>query len=96
MISWVAMDRIVERKRAADTGYRKQAAEKVLRSDGKRLTDGAGQVTLVRHRTGSALAGAAERPGVVGRSRISLLQRLQVVRVGSGCLKIGNGQSKAV
>jgi tetratricopeptide (TPR) repeat protein len=40
MISWVAMDRIVERKRAADAGYRKQAAEKVLRSDAKRLTDG--------------------------------------------------------
>jgi tetratricopeptide (TPR) repeat protein len=40
MISWVAMDRIVERKRAADVGYRKQAAEKVLRSDAKRLTDG--------------------------------------------------------
>ena len=33
MISWVAMDRIVERKRAADAGYRKQAAGKVLRSD---------------------------------------------------------------
>ncbi len=40
MISWVAMDRIVERKRAADASYRKQAAEKVLRSDAKRLTDG--------------------------------------------------------
>lgn len=40
MISWVAMDRIVERKRAADAGYRKQAAGKVLRSDAKRLTDG--------------------------------------------------------
>ena len=40
MISWVAMDRIVERKRAADAAYRKQAAGKVLRSDAKRLTDG--------------------------------------------------------
>src|SRR5260370_5155444 len=40
MISWVAMDRIVERKRAADAAYRKQAAGKVLRSDTKRLTDG--------------------------------------------------------
>jgi tetratricopeptide (TPR) repeat protein len=40
MISWVAMDRIVERKRVADVGYRKRAAEKVLRSDAKRLTDG--------------------------------------------------------
>jgi len=39
MISLVAMDRIVERKRAADAGYRKQAAGKVLRSDAKRLTD---------------------------------------------------------
>ena len=40
MISWVAMDRIVERKRASDADYRKQAAGKVLRSDAKRLTDG--------------------------------------------------------
>lgn len=40
MISWVAMDRIVENKRAADAGYRKQAVGKVLRSDAKRLTDG--------------------------------------------------------
>lgn len=40
MISWVAMDRIVERKRAADADYRKQAAGKVLRSDAQRLTDG--------------------------------------------------------
>src|SRR5260370_15884699 len=40
MISWVAMDRIVESKRAADTAYRQQAAGKVLRSDAKRLTDG--------------------------------------------------------
>jgi tetratricopeptide (TPR) repeat protein len=40
MISWAAMDRIVERRRAADAGYRKQAAGKVLRSDARRLTDG--------------------------------------------------------
>jgi len=40
MISWVAMDRIVERKRATDAAYRKQGADKVLRSDAKRLTDG--------------------------------------------------------
>jgi len=40
MISWVAMDRIVERQRAADAAYRKQAAGKVLRSDAKRFTDG--------------------------------------------------------
>jgi hypothetical protein len=33
------MDRIVERKRAADAAYRKQGADKVLRSDAKRLTD---------------------------------------------------------
>jgi hypothetical protein len=40
MISWVAMDRIVERKCAADASYRKEAAGKVLRSDARRLTDG--------------------------------------------------------
>src|SRR5438045_8548044 len=40
MLSWRAMDRIVERKRAAGTAYRKQAEGKVLRSDAKRLTDG--------------------------------------------------------
>jgi tetratricopeptide (TPR) repeat protein len=40
MISWVAMDRIVERKRTTDAAYRKQGADKVLRSDAKRLTDG--------------------------------------------------------
>lgn len=40
MISWVAMDRIVERKRAADAACRKQGADKVLRSDAKRLSDG--------------------------------------------------------
>lgn len=40
MISWVAMDRIVESKRATDAAYRKQAAGKVLRSDADRLTDG--------------------------------------------------------
>ncbi|HZL55485.1 MAG TPA: SEC-C metal-binding domain-containing protein [Bryobacteraceae bacterium] len=34
------MDRIVERRRAADAGYRKQSAGKVLRSDARRLTDG--------------------------------------------------------
>ena len=39
MISWVAMDRIVERKRAKDPAYRSQAAGKVLRSDAKLLTD---------------------------------------------------------
>jgi hypothetical protein len=39
MISFVAMDRIVERTRATDAAYRKQASGKVLRSDAKRLTD---------------------------------------------------------
>jgi hypothetical protein len=40
MISWVAMDRIVEKQHAADPEYRKNAAGKVLRSDAKWLTDG--------------------------------------------------------
>jgi hypothetical protein len=40
IISWVAMDRIVERKQTTDAAYRKQGAGKVLRSDAKRLTDG--------------------------------------------------------
>jgi tetratricopeptide (TPR) repeat protein len=34
------MDRIVERQRAKDAAYRKQGADKVLRSDATRLTDG--------------------------------------------------------
>ena len=40
MISWVAMDRILEKQRAADPEYRKNATGKVLRSDAKWLTDG--------------------------------------------------------
>jgi tetratricopeptide (TPR) repeat protein len=40
MISWVAMDRIVEKRRAADPEYRRSSAAKVLRSDAKWLTDG--------------------------------------------------------
>ena len=40
MISWLAVDRIVERNRAADADYRKEARGKALRSDAKRLTDG--------------------------------------------------------
>ena len=40
MISWVALDRIVERKMASDAKYRKQAAGRPRRSDAKRLTDG--------------------------------------------------------
>ncbi len=39
MISWVALDRIVETERASDAAYRKQAGDKVLRSDAQRLTD---------------------------------------------------------
>ena len=67
MISWVAMDRIVERKRAADASYRKQARGKGAAfgcqvAHRRRV----GQVVLFRHRTGPAFAGAALRPGVVG------------------------------
>jgi len=40
MISWVAMDRMVERKRASDAAYRKQVTGRPLRSDTKLLTDG--------------------------------------------------------
>jgi len=39
MVSWVAMDRIVEQQRATDAAYRKLATGKVLRSDAKPLTD---------------------------------------------------------
>jgi tetratricopeptide (TPR) repeat protein len=41
MISWAAMNRIVEREMASDAKYRRQvAAGRPLRSDAKRLTDG--------------------------------------------------------
>src|SRR5260370_35833297 len=40
MISWVAMDRVVERKRASDAAYRKQVTGRPLRSDTQLLTDG--------------------------------------------------------
>ena len=40
MISWVAMDRIVERKSASDATYRQQAAGRPLRSQAKLLPDG--------------------------------------------------------
>jgi tetratricopeptide (TPR) repeat protein len=40
MISWVAMDRMVERKRASDAAYRKQVTGRPLRSNTKLLTDG--------------------------------------------------------
>ena len=39
MISWVAMDRIVERKRATDARYRKQTAGRPLRSAGRPLSE---------------------------------------------------------
>ena len=40
MISWVAMDRIVQRKRASDAAYHKQVGGRSLRSDAKLLSDG--------------------------------------------------------
>ena len=41
MVSWVAMERIFERQMTCRMpSYRKQAAERPLRSDAKRLTDG--------------------------------------------------------
>jgi hypothetical protein len=40
MISWVAMDRVVERQRASDAKYRQQTEGRPLRSGAKRLSDG--------------------------------------------------------
>jgi tetratricopeptide (TPR) repeat protein len=40
MVSWAAMDRIVERKIASDAKHRKHTAGRPLRSDAKLLTDG--------------------------------------------------------
>jgi tetratricopeptide (TPR) repeat protein len=40
MISWVAMDRIVEKERAANPAYRQASTGKVLRSDARFLSDG--------------------------------------------------------
>jgi len=40
MISWVAIERIAERKMATDLAFRKQTAGRPLRSDAKRCTDG--------------------------------------------------------
>lgn len=40
MISWVAMNRIVEQKMASDAKYRQQTAGRPVRSDAKRLSDG--------------------------------------------------------
>ena len=40
MISWVAMDRIVETRRMSDAAFRKLAEGRPLRSDAKLLTDG--------------------------------------------------------
>jgi tetratricopeptide (TPR) repeat protein len=39
MFSWVAIDRFAEKERARDAKFRKQNADKVLRSDAKPLTD---------------------------------------------------------
>ena len=39
MLSWVAMDRIVEKQRAGDATYRKPSERKVLRSDAQPLGD---------------------------------------------------------
>ena len=39
MLSWVAMDRIVEKQRAGDATYRQQSERKVLRSDAQPLSD---------------------------------------------------------
>jgi hypothetical protein len=39
MFSWVAIDRFAEKERAKDARFRKQNADKVLRSDAKNLTD---------------------------------------------------------
>ena len=40
MLSWVAMERIYEREVLPDAKLRKQAGERPLRADAKRLTDG--------------------------------------------------------
>jgi len=39
MFSWVAIDRFAEKERAKDAKFRKQSADKVLRSDAQPLTD---------------------------------------------------------
>ena len=39
MFSWVAIDRFAEKERARDARFRKQNADKVLRSDARNLTD---------------------------------------------------------
>jgi hypothetical protein len=39
MFSWVAIDRFAEKERAGDAKFRKQSADKVLRSDARQLTD---------------------------------------------------------
>src|SRR5439155_20846757 len=40
MLSWVAMERILERQIQSEAKHRRQAAGRPLRSDAKRLTDG--------------------------------------------------------
>ena len=39
MFSWVAIDRFAEKERTKDATFRKQSADKVLRSDAQSLTD---------------------------------------------------------
>jgi hypothetical protein len=39
MFSWVAIDRFAEKERTKDATFRKQSADKVLRSDAQPLTD---------------------------------------------------------
>ena len=39
MFSWVAIDRFAEKERTKDAKFRKQNADKVLRSDATPLTD---------------------------------------------------------
>ena len=39
MFSWVAIDRFAGKERARDATFRKQSADKVLRSDAQPLTD---------------------------------------------------------
>jgi hypothetical protein len=40
MISWVAMNRMVERKMATDEGFREKVAGRLLHSKAKRIADG--------------------------------------------------------
>ena len=71
MISWVAMERVVERQMASDAAYRKLAAGRPLRSDAMRLTDEellARLRSLVWISTGPRWNGFANRPSRLKRS----------------------------